>query len=86
MAMGLCYTQLVWTLISKAMVNSQNSRGTTYSLYQVTGTIGVMIYDKIGGDLSAKSDTAPFVITWVGFTALVLLVVILGYCTKSLKY
>ena len=45
-----------------------------------------MFYDKVGGALSVKSDTAPFVITWVGFSAIVLLIIILGFFTKSLKY
>jgi hypothetical protein len=68
------------------MVHSEHSRGTTNFAYQVCGTLGVMFFDKVGGALDAKRDTAPFSIVFIGEALLVILFVTLGFITKSLKY
>ena len=65
MVFALVFSQLTWSLLTIAMKNSGQSRGQTVFIYSTCGTLGVLVMDKLGGDLSVHDSTVPFLITLV---------------------
>lgn len=78
--------QVSFTLLSKSMENSTESRAVTFLIYSLFGSIGVLIMDKVGGMLSEKRDSLPFMLTLFAFGLLTVLLVVMGFCCKVLKH
>lgn len=78
--------QVAFTLLSKSMENSTESRAVTFLIYSMFGSIGVLIMDKVGGMLSEKSDSLPFILTLGAFGLLTVLLGVMGFCCKVLKH
>lgn len=83
---ALVLSQLTWSLLTISMKNSGQSRGQTVFIYSTCGTLGVLLMDKLGGDLSVRDYTAPFLITLVQCAILTVVLIVLGFCTKSLHH
>jgi hypothetical protein len=78
--------QVSFTLLSKSMKNSTDSRAVTFLIYSLFGSVGVLTMDKFGGMLSEKQDTLPFLLTLFFFGLLTVLLVVMGFCCKVLKH
>jgi hypothetical protein len=83
---SLCLSQLTWNLLTISMKNSGQSRGQTVFLYSTCGTLGVLVMDKLGGDLSINDPTAPFLVTLAQCAILTIVLLVLGFCKKSLHH
>ena len=78
--------QLNWTLLSRGAKNSTESRGTTLFIVQSFGSLGSLFMDKVGGILSAKNPTLPYMVLLVMYAILTVALVVLGLCMKKLNY
>ena len=83
---SLVLSQMTWNLLTAAMRHSGQSRGQTVFFYSTCGTLGVLIMDKIGGDLTQLNSAGPFLVNGVQFILLIIVLLVGGLCTKSLHH
>ena len=74
--------QLNYSMLSKGLKDNFNSIGLTLGLYSLFGSIGVILVDKLGGDLFSTSKVLPFYITSGTYAFLIVIIIILALCKQ----
>ena len=74
--------QLNYSMLSKGLKGNFNSIGLTLGLYSLFGSIGVILVDKLGGDLFSTSKVLPFYITSGTYAFMIFIIIILALCKQ----
>ncbi len=64
-------------MMTKALENSESSRGIAYGVFGITSSSSVLITDTLGAYLFKKQDRLPFMVPLTVFSLLLILLVTL---------
>ena len=74
--------QLNYSLLSKGLKDSFNSIGLSVGAYSLFGSVGVILIDKLGGDLFEDDNLIPFFIAMGAYAFHSIIIICLALCRQ----
>ena len=72
--------QINYTLLSRALKESEKSRGLSIGAYSLCGSCGVILIDKLGGYLFKFDSSYPFDLSIASYSLFTILIIALALC------